>query len=220
MCSSTNENEKTHLVPVGLDAFAKDHVVVVESDPPAVPQVRDGTVKEEVLQEGVSYPQPTEDEETQTALQELIQELTKVAPVTYEELVCPNHICRLENHAPFDSCVRIGRWGWSACPCPPYLWWVKTLLMPRIPCCTCSGTNACWTTMTTNCTINTENSLCWVKTCQEHPCCLRDNNFSKPSSNATIKIEPIKSCHEANWPTTMAPSCTRRLSGRAVGICC
>ena len=50
------------LVPLG--AFAKDHVVVVESDPPAVPQVHEGTVKEEVLQEGVSYPQPTQDEET------------------------------------------------------------------------------------------------------------------------------------------------------------
>ena len=86
------------LVSVGLDAFAKDHVVVVESDSPVVPQVNEGTVKEEVLQEGVSYLQPTQDEETQTALQELIQELTEVAPVTYEELVCPHHICRLENH--------------------------------------------------------------------------------------------------------------------------
>ena len=101
------------LVPVGLDAFAKDHVVVVESDPPVVPQVHEGTVKEEVLQEGVSYPQPTQDKETQTVLQELIQELTEVAPVTYEELVCPHHIFRLENH------VSRNRWHYAKCPHVP-----------------------------------------------------------------------------------------------------
>ena len=131
-----------------------------------------------------------------------------------------NFISKSGCRDPFDSWVRIGRWGWSASPCPPSLRWMKTLSMARIPCCTCSGTNACWTPTTINCTINVENSPCWAKTCQERPCCLRDNNFSKPSSDATIKIEPIESCHEANWPRTMAQSCTRRLSGRAMGICC
>ena len=51
-----------------------------ESDSPLVPQGHQGIVKEEVSQEGVSSPQPTQDQETQTALQELIQELTELPP--------------------------------------------------------------------------------------------------------------------------------------------
>ena len=104
-----------HMTPVGLDAFAKDNVVVIESDPPMVSQVHEGTVKDEVIQEGVSYSQPTQDEETQTALQELTQELTEVAPMTYEELVCPHHICRLENH------VSRNGWHYAKYPMTPCL---------------------------------------------------------------------------------------------------
>ena len=100
-----------HLVPVGLDAFAKDHVEVEESDPLMVPQGHEGIVKE-VLQEIVSYPQPTQDQETQTALQELIQELTELPPTTYEDLVCPHHICHLEH--------RVSKNGWHYAKCPMF----------------------------------------------------------------------------------------------------
>ena len=100
------------LVPIGLDAFVKDHVEVEESDPLMVLQRHQGIVKEEVLQEGVSCPQPTQDQETQIALQELIPELTELPPATYEDLVSPHHICRLEH--------RVSRNGWHYAKCPMF----------------------------------------------------------------------------------------------------
>ena len=88
------------MVPVGLDAFAKDNVVVEERDPLTVLQEYpdQGNVTVEVLQEGVSVPQPTQDQETQTALQELIQELIEPPPPLDmpDYLVRPYHICHLE----------------------------------------------------------------------------------------------------------------------------
>ena len=100
------------LIPVGMDAFAKHHVTVIESGPLVVPQGHEGIVKEEVIQEGVSYPQSTQDQETQTALQELIQELTKLPPAKYEDMVCPHQICRLEHH--------VSRNGWHYLKCPMF----------------------------------------------------------------------------------------------------
>ena len=101
-----------HMTPVGLDAFEKDLVEVEESDPLMVLQRHQGIVKEEVLQEGVSYPQPTQDQETHTALQELIQELTELPPATYEDSVCPHHICHLEH--------RVSQNGWHYVKCPMF----------------------------------------------------------------------------------------------------
>ena len=86
------EGSIQQLVPVGLDAFVKDNVVVEERDPLTVLQeYRDqGNVTEEVLQEDVSVLQPTQDLETQTALQELIQELIEPPspPTLPDYLVC------------------------------------------------------------------------------------------------------------------------------------
>ena len=112
--SSSLKGSIQQLVPVGLDAFVKDNVVVEESDPLAVLQeYRDqGNVKEEVLQEGVSVPQPTQDQETQTALQELIQELTELPPSMPDYLVCPHHICHLEH--------RVSQNGWHYAKCPRF----------------------------------------------------------------------------------------------------
>ena len=88
------------MVPVGLDALAKDHVVMEERDPLVfLEEYRQGKVTEEVLQEGVSVPPPTKDQETQTALQELIDEFVEAPPppALPDYLVCPYHICHLEN---------------------------------------------------------------------------------------------------------------------------
>ena len=116
-----------HMVPVGLDAFAKDNVVVTESesDSSLLPQGHQGIVKEEVLQEEVSYPQPTQDQETQTALQELIQELTELPPATYEDLVCPHHICHLEH--------RVSQNGWYYVKCPMFPCCCFALKRKRVP---------------------------------------------------------------------------------------
>ena len=105
-----------HMTPVGLDAFAKDNLVVEERDPLTVLQeYRDqGNVIEEVLQEGVSVPRSTQDQETQTALQELIQELIEPPPppVMPDYLVCPYHICHLE--------PRVSQNGWHYVKCPMF----------------------------------------------------------------------------------------------------
>ena len=109
------EGSIQQLVPVGLDAFAKDNVVKEERDPPVVLQeYRDrGKVTEEVLQEGVSDPQPTQGQETQTALQELIDELIEPPPPALPDyLVCPYHICHLEN--------RVSQNGWHYAKCPMF----------------------------------------------------------------------------------------------------
>ena len=109
--SSSPEGSIQQLVPVGLDAFAKDNVVVEERDPLTVLQeYRDqGDVTEEVLQEGVSVPQPTQDQETQTALQELIQELIEPPPAP----ALPAHlVCHLE--------PRVSQNGWHYAKCPMF----------------------------------------------------------------------------------------------------
>ena len=114
--SSSPEGSIQQMVPVGLDAFAKDNVVVEERDPLTVLQeYRDqGNVTEEVLQEGVSVPQPTQDQETQTALQELIQELIEPPPPALPDyLVYPYHICHLD--------YRVSQDGWHYAKCPTFL---------------------------------------------------------------------------------------------------
>ena len=104
------------MTPVGLDAFAKDNAVVEERDPLTVLQeYRDqGNVTEEVLQEGVSVPQPTQDQETQTALQELIQELIEPPPPLDipDYLVCPYQISHME--------PRVSQNGWHYVKCPMF----------------------------------------------------------------------------------------------------
>ena len=117
------EGSIQQLVPVGLDAFAKDNVVMEEKDPLTLLQeYRDrGKVTEEVLQEGVSDPQPTQDQETQTALQELIDELVEPLPpppsppTLPDYLVCPYHICHLENR------VSQNGYHYAKCPMFPYV---------------------------------------------------------------------------------------------------
>ena len=75
--SSPTEGTLQQMVPVGLDAFAKDQVVVEQKDPLLLlEEYRQGKGTEDetevtVLQEGVSGPPPTQDQETQTALQNL-----------------------------------------------------------------------------------------------------------------------------------------------------
>ena len=86
--SSSSPSEKEgaiqQMVPVGLDAFAKDTVVVEQKDPLVLlEEYRQGEVTDEeveVLQEGVSGPPPTQDQETQTALQNLLDELVEPLP--------------------------------------------------------------------------------------------------------------------------------------------
>ena len=85
--STPTEGTLQQLVPVGLDAFAKDHVVVEEKDPlTLLKEVRQGKGSEDeaevtVLQEGGgSGPPPTQDQETQTALQSLLDELIEPLP--------------------------------------------------------------------------------------------------------------------------------------------
>ena len=123
--SSPSETEGAiqQMVPVGLDAFAKDHVVVMEQKDPLVllEEYRQGKVTDdevEVLQEGVSGPPPTQDQETQTALQNLIDELVEPlppppsTPALPDCLVCPYHICHLEN--------RVSQNGWHYAKCPMF----------------------------------------------------------------------------------------------------
>ena len=113
--SSPPEGSIQQLVPVGPDAFAKDNVVVVEERDPLtlLQEYRDRwNVKEEVLQEGVSVPQSTQDQETQTALQELIQELIEPPPDMPDYLVCPYHISHLEH--------RVSQNGWHYAKCPMF----------------------------------------------------------------------------------------------------
>ena len=112
------------IVPVGLDAFAKDTVVMEQKDPLVLLEeyrqgkVTDDEAEVEVLQEGVSGPPPTQDQETQTALQELIDELVEPLPpppsppALPDCLVCPYHICHLEN--------RVSQNGWHYAKCPMF----------------------------------------------------------------------------------------------------
>ena len=106
------------MVPVGLDAFAKDTVVVEQKDPMVLlEEYRQGKVTDDevtVLQEGVSAPPPTQDQETQTALQELIDELVEAPPppALPDYLICPYHICHLEN--------RVSQNGWHYAKCPMF----------------------------------------------------------------------------------------------------
>ena len=113
------------MVPVGLDAFAKDTVVVEQKDPLILLEdYRQGKVTDEeaevtVLQEGVSGLPPTQDQETQTALQSLLDELIEPLPPPPSPpalpvyLVCPYHICHLEN--------RVSQNGWHYSKCPMFL---------------------------------------------------------------------------------------------------
>ena len=127
--STTTEGTLQQLVPVGLDAFAKDHVVVEEKDPlTLLEEVRQGKGSESeseneaevtVLQEGGSGPPSTQDQETQTALQSLLDELIEPLPplspspmALPDYLVCPYHICHLEN--------RVSQNGWHYAKCSMY----------------------------------------------------------------------------------------------------
>ena len=122
--STPTEGTLQQLVPVGLDAFAKDHVVVEQKDPlTLLKEVRQGKGSEDeaevtVLQEGVSGPPPTQDQETQTALQSLLDELIEPLPsppspvALPDYLVCPYHICHLEN--------RVSQNGWHYAKCCMY----------------------------------------------------------------------------------------------------
>ena len=125
--SSPSETEGAiqQLVPVGLDAFAKDTVVVIEQKDPLVllEEYRQGKVTDDeaevtVLQEGVSGPPPTQDQETQTALQNLLDELVEPLPpppsppALPDYLACPYHICHLEN--------RVSQNGWHYAKCPMF----------------------------------------------------------------------------------------------------
>ena len=123
--STPTEGTLQQLVPVGLDAFAKDHVVMEEKDPlTLLEEVRQGKGSEDeaevtVLQEGGgSGPPPTQDQETQTALQSLLDELIEPLPpppspvALPDYLVCPYHICHLEN--------RVSQNGWHCAKCCMY----------------------------------------------------------------------------------------------------
>ena len=119
--STPTEGTLQQMVPVGLDAFAKDHVVVEQKDPLLLlEEVRQGKGTDDetgvtVLQEGVSGPPPTQDQETQTALQSLLDELIEPLPpppspvALPDYLVCPYHICHLEN--------RVSQNGWHYAKC-------------------------------------------------------------------------------------------------------
>ena len=123
--STPTEGTLQQLVPVGLDAFAKDHVVVEEKDPlTLLEEVRQGKGSDNeaevtVLQEGGSGPPSTQDQETQTALQSLLDELIEPLPPLSpppadlpDYLVCPYHICHLEN--------RVSQNGWHYAKCCMY----------------------------------------------------------------------------------------------------
>ena len=123
--STPTEGTIQQMVPVGLDAFAKDQVVVEQKDPLTLLEdyrQGKGTDDEEtevtVLQEGVSAPPLTQDQETQTALQSLLDELIEPLPpppspvALPDYLVCPYHICHLEN--------RVSQNGWHYAKCTMY----------------------------------------------------------------------------------------------------
>ena len=125
--STPTEGTLQQLVPVGLDAFAKDHVVVEEKDPMTLlEEARQGKLTDDedeaevtVLQEGGSGPPSTQDQETQTALQSLLDELIEPLPPLSPSpadlpdcLVCPYHICHLEN--------RVSQNGWHYAKCSMY----------------------------------------------------------------------------------------------------
>ena len=122
--STPTEGTLQQMVPVGLDAFAKDNVVVEQKDPlTLLDEYRQGKVTEDevevtVLQEGGSGPPPTQDQETQTALQSLLDELIEPlppppSPVALPDcLVCPYHICHLDN--------RVSQNGWHYAKCCIY----------------------------------------------------------------------------------------------------
>ena len=118
--STPTEGTIQQLVPVGLDAFAKDTVVMEQKDPlTLLEEYRQGKVTDDesevtVLQEGVSGPPSTQDQETQTALQSLLDELIEpLPPVDLPDyLVCPYHICHLEN--------RVSQNGWHYAKCCMY----------------------------------------------------------------------------------------------------
>ena len=124
--STPTEGTIQQMVPVGLDAFAKDTVVVMEQKDPLtlLEDYRQGkgTDDEEtevtVLQEGGSAPPLTQDQETQTALQSLLDELIEPLPpppspvALPDYLVCPYHICHLEN--------RVSHNGWHYAKCTMY----------------------------------------------------------------------------------------------------
>ena len=118
--STPTEGTLQQLVPVGLDAFAKDNVVVEQKDPlTLLEEVRQGKGSKDeaevtVLQEGGSRPPSTQDQETQTALQSLLDELIEpLPPVDLPDyLVCPYHICHLEN--------RVSQNGWHYAKCCMY----------------------------------------------------------------------------------------------------
>ena len=84
--STPTEGTLQQMVPVGLDAFAKDTVVMEQKDPLLLlEEVRQGKGTDDeaevtVLQEGVSGPPPTQGQETQTALQSLLDELIEPLP--------------------------------------------------------------------------------------------------------------------------------------------
>ena len=119
--SSPTEGTIQQMVPVGLDAFAKDTVVMEQKDPLLLlEEYRQGKGTDDeaevtVLQEGVSGPPPTQDQETQTALQSLPDELIEPLPpppspvALPDYLVCPSHICHLEN--------RVSQNGWHYAKC-------------------------------------------------------------------------------------------------------
>ena len=122
--SSPTEGTIQQMVPVGLDAFAKDQVVMEQKDPLLLlEEYRQGKGTDDeaevtVLQEGVSGPPPTQDQETQTALQSLLDELIEPLPpppspvALPDYLVCPYHICHLEN--------RVSQNGWHYAKCTMY----------------------------------------------------------------------------------------------------
>ena len=124
--STPTEGTIQQLVPVGLDAFAKDNVVMEQKDPlTLLEEARQGKLTDyedetevTVLQEGVSGPPSTQDQETQTALQSLLDELIEPLPpppspvALPDYLVCPYHICHLEN--------RVSQNGWHYAKCAMY----------------------------------------------------------------------------------------------------
>ena len=125
--STPTEGTIQQLVPVGLDAFAKDHVEMEQKDPlTLLEEARQGKLTDDedeaevtVLQEGGSGPPSTQDQETQTALQSLLDELIEPLPPLSpspadlpDYLVCPYHICHLEN--------RVSQNGWHYAKCCMY----------------------------------------------------------------------------------------------------
>ena len=124
--SSSTDGAIQQMVPMGLDAFAKDTVVVEQKDPlTLLEDYRQGKGTDDetevtVLQEGVSGPPPppTQDQETQTALQSLLDELVEPLPpppssvALPDYLVCPYHICNLENRVSYN--------GWHYVKCSMY----------------------------------------------------------------------------------------------------